>query len=127
MGAHVGFDFHDAAGEQTEGGAVNQELAQQARSDEVGAVFEEGAREKFAGEGHRTGQMFAPDRRGDGRQSVCGETENGASEARRYPVGVRCFPTLATKQKLRKDGARVGRGWSGDEFAAFCNRYRETR
>jgi hypothetical protein len=35
---------------------MNQKLAQQTRSDQVGAVFEEGAREKFAGEGRRTGQ-----------------------------------------------------------------------
>jgi hypothetical protein len=53
---HVGFDLHDASRQETGGSAMNQKLAQQTRSDQVGAVFEEGAREKFAGEGRRTGQ-----------------------------------------------------------------------
>ena len=58
VGTQVGFDFHDAAGEETEGGTVNEELAQQTRSDEVGTVFEEGAGEKFAGKRSRTSQSL---------------------------------------------------------------------
>jgi hypothetical protein len=49
VGTHVGFDFNDSADEGFSAGAMDQKLAQKARGDEVGAVFEEGAREKLAG------------------------------------------------------------------------------
>lgn len=49
VGAKVGFDLDDAAGDYALIGLVNQDLAEQAGGDEGGEVFEELPGEEFAG------------------------------------------------------------------------------